>query len=79
MSTNAPRPTTVMRGTLIRQSLMGQRVVAGSVSDAPSDSSCRVLLLLDRAARRAARGFFGWEGYTDPAVIAWLDRHAPEG
>lgn len=52
---------------------------AAVVPGATDADLARVLLLLDRAARRAAQGFFGWEGYTDPAVIAWLDRHAPQG
>lgn len=34
-----------------------------------------VLELADRVARQAAQSFWGWEGYTDPAVRAFVSGH----
>lgn len=48
------------------------------VPDATDFELARVLDLADNNAQPESRGFWGWEGYTDPRVQAFIARHDPD-
>jgi len=49
------------------------------VRDATDGQLALVLQLADEAAQREGRRYWGWEGYTDPAVTTFIQRYLPHG
>lgn len=66
------------RANLIVQPLVFDSGVRGPLLGETGDAQLAgVLDLADRAARRAGQSFWGWEGYTDPAVQTFISKHLP--